>query len=113
MLSKYFSKALVEAGITLPEAEVRDLTFLADPKSCGWILKEDFLKVMVRVWSGFPPPWSHEQREVFFSCFCLSHTGIIIMAACIIIIAELLSKCAMTPFCLRLWFNPYFITSPL
>ena len=48
MLSKYFSKALVEAGIKLPEADVRDLTFLADPKSCGWILKEDFLKAMVR-----------------------------------------------------------------
>ena len=48
MLSKYFSKALAEAGVDLPEVEVRDLTFLADPKSCGWIKKEDFLRVTVR-----------------------------------------------------------------
>eukprot|EP00213_Chloropicon_mariensis_P001010 CAMPEP_0197482912 /NCGR_PEP_ID=MMETSP1309-20131121/56610_1 /TAXON_ID=464262 /ORGANISM="Genus nov. species nov., Strain RCC998" /LENGTH=330 /DNA_ID=CAMNT_0043025485 /DNA_START=534 /DNA_END=1527 /DNA_ORIENTATION=- len=46
MLSKYFSKALVDANIVLPEVEVRDLHFLADPKSCGWINKQDFLKVM-------------------------------------------------------------------
>ena len=45
MLSKYFSKALVDANIVLPEVEVRDLHFLADPKSCGWINKQDFLKV--------------------------------------------------------------------
>ena len=45
MLSKYFSKALVDAGIELPEVEVRDLTFIADPKSCGWIKKEDFIRV--------------------------------------------------------------------
>ena len=48
MLSKHFSKALAEAGVDLPEVEVRDLTFLADPKSCGWINKEDFLRVTVR-----------------------------------------------------------------
>ena len=48
MLSKYFGEALAEASIHLPDVEVRDLTFLADPKSCGWINKDDFIKVMVR-----------------------------------------------------------------
>ena len=47
MLSKYFGQALAEASIHLPDVEVRDLTFLADPKSCGWINKDDFIKVMV------------------------------------------------------------------
>ena len=54
MLSKYFSKALVDANIVLPEVEVRDLHFLADPKSCGWINKQDFLKVMVRTLRNNP-----------------------------------------------------------
>ena len=48
MLAKYFARALEDAGLDLPKAEVRDLTFLADPKCVGWITKESFLNVMVR-----------------------------------------------------------------
>ncbi|QDZ22588.1 hypothetical protein HOP50_08g51320 [Chloropicon primus] len=45
MLTKYLGKALSEAGLDLPEAEVRDLTFIADRSSCGWVKKEDFIRV--------------------------------------------------------------------
>ena len=84
MLSKYFSKALAEAGIDLPEVEVRDLTFLADPKSCGWIEKEDFLKITVSSRSKNAPtrekaspadPTNNSLRFFFPACFSHEELG--------------------------------------